>query len=87
MTRFPVQHVGTISWAAAERAYETYSRRYGGDQSLVRLAERAGFGLREFADLYHGFDGRCLNREYLIVLVSQDKDVDLRVHAHLLVKP
>jgi len=37
----------TIPWALAERAYADYSRRYGTDQSLERLAQRGGFGPKE----------------------------------------
>ena len=50
--RFPIQGGLTVSWSAAERAYHDYARRYGRGQSLERLAERGGFGLREFAMLY-----------------------------------
>lgn len=37
----------SIPWSLAERAYVDYSRRYGTDQSLERLAQRGGFGLKE----------------------------------------
>ena len=50
--RFPIQGGLTVSWPAAERAYHTYARHFGRAQSLERLAERGGFGLREFAMLY-----------------------------------
>jgi len=39
-----------IPWRLAEIVYEEYSRRYGTDQSLERIAERGGFGLLEIAD-------------------------------------
>lgn len=51
--RFPIQGGLTVSWAAAaERAYDSYSRSFGKDQSLERLAERHGFGVLEFVHLY-----------------------------------
>ncbi|RKG97833.1 hypothetical protein D7V97_33845 [Corallococcus sp. CA053C] len=37
----------SIPWSLAERAYIDYSRRYGTDQTLERLAERGGFGPTE----------------------------------------
>ena len=39
-----------IPWRLAEIVYEGYSRRYGTDQSLERIAERGGFGILEIAD-------------------------------------
>lgn len=33
-----------IPWGMAEEAYAVYSRRYGSEQSLERIAERGGFG-------------------------------------------
>ncbi|MBZ4373250.1 hypothetical protein [Corallococcus sp. AS-1-6] len=33
----------TTPWSLAERAYADYSRRYGTDQSLERIAQRGGF--------------------------------------------
>lgn len=50
--RFPLQGGLTISWTAAERAFEYYVRLFGTSQSLERLAERGGFSLLEFAALY-----------------------------------
>lgn len=41
----------TIPWWLAEIAYREYVRRYGGKQSLQRLAERGGFGREELLDL------------------------------------
>lgn len=55
--RLPIQNTGTVSWKAAERAYENYARRHGRSQSMERMAERGGFGLQEFAYLY--YDGRA----------------------------
>ena len=52
--RFPIQHGGMVPWSLAEEAYKTYSRAYGSQQSLVRLAERAGFGGLEFLMLLDG---------------------------------
>ena len=37
----------TIPWWLAEEAYKWYSKRFGEDQSLERLAERGGFGRDE----------------------------------------
>lgn len=49
MKRFPIQGAGglTIPWKVAEQAYAVYSRRYGCEQSLERIAERGGFGVEE----------------------------------------
>jgi len=44
----------TIPYWLAEEAYKTYSKRYGTDQSLERLAERAGFGREELLMLLRG---------------------------------
>lgn len=52
--RFPIQGGLTITWEAAERAYENYARRFGREQSLKRMAERGGFGIREYAWLWNG---------------------------------
>ena len=74
--RFPIQGGSTVSWAAAERAYESYVMCYGRDQSLERLAERGGFGLCEFADLYNGGNGRGrLLSEGQITLILACADV------------
>ena len=48
MNRTPA---GQVPWKVAERAYEVYSPLYGTDQSLERLAERAGFGWGELGIL------------------------------------
>lgn len=40
----------TVPWWLAELAYRDYSRRYGKQQSLARLAERGGFGREELID-------------------------------------
>lgn len=53
---FPIQHGEPIPWTAAEKAYQTYAKLYGRQQSLERLAERGGFGLKEWACLYLGHD-------------------------------
>ena len=51
---FPLQKcdVSEIPWRVAEKAYQEYSRLYGTDQSLERLAERGGFGEWEMDNLY-----------------------------------
>jgi hypothetical protein len=52
------QHIrpmpSTIPWWLAEIAYEYYSRRYGTQQSLERLAERGGFGRKELVMFIQG---------------------------------
>lgn len=48
----------TVPWSVAEAAYAVYSARYGGSQSLERLAERGGFGRDELLLLLDG--GRYL---------------------------
>lgn len=51
---FPVQgtydgkeNPSSIPWWLAEIAYQEYSRRFGTQQSLTRLAQRGGFGRAE----------------------------------------
>ena len=57
---FPIQQSEPVPWSYAERAYRTYSARFGIQQSLERLAERGGFGLEEFSCLYVGHvPGEC----------------------------
>lgn len=57
---FPIQQSEPVPWGYAERAYRTYSARFGTQQSLERLAERGGFGLEEFSCLYLGHvPGEC----------------------------
>jgi len=53
---FPIQGGFRIPWWAAERAYKTYARHFGTDQSLERLAQRGGFGLTEWGLLYAGLN-------------------------------
>lgn len=43
-----------IPWWLAEKAYETYSKKFGTSQSLDRLAERGGFGREELVWLLKG---------------------------------
>jgi hypothetical protein len=48
----------------ADRAWATYSGRYGRDQSVERLAERGGFSWGEMDDLFPGWrDETCRWRE------------------------
>ena len=47
---FPIQNGGSIPWWLAEEAYEYYHSKWPG-QSLERLAERSGFGVRELLGL------------------------------------
>ena len=42
----------TVPWIVGEIAYNEYARRYGTQQSLERLAERAGFGQGEMDDQF-----------------------------------
>ena len=51
---FPLLQGGRVDWPAAEQAYRDYARRYGAQQSLELLAQRGGFGLIEFCELYRG---------------------------------
>lgn len=37
----------TIPWWLAEEAYKEYKRRFGGDQSLERIAARGGWARQE----------------------------------------
>ena len=45
-----------IPWWLAQIAHAEYVRRYGGQQSLERMAERGGFGRQELLDLLHYAD-------------------------------
>jgi len=63
---FPIQsqrgakpHPLMIPWAIAELAYSVYSQRYGREQSLEGLAERAGFGPGEMDDFLPDWRERC----------------------------
>lgn len=59
---FPIQadhgrhkrSAGSVPWSVAEVAYQTYSKLYGSNQSLERLAERGGFGWSELVNLIQG---------------------------------
>ncbi len=44
----------TIPWWLAEEAYLSYTRHFGTQQSLERLAERGGFGRQELLGLLRG---------------------------------
>lgn len=48
---------GTITWAEHLKAYETYSARYGTEQSALQLVERSGFSYDELVT-YLGHDPR-----------------------------
>jgi hypothetical protein len=52
--RFPISGGLTISRQSAEKAFETYARLFGADQTLERIGDRGGFGLQEFVWLYRG---------------------------------
>jgi len=76
--RFPIQNDGTVPWSEAEKAYETYARFFGTDQSLERLAQRGGFGIAEFCWLYVGKNPIGQQEEnthrIILVVVRQLKD-------------
>lgn len=55
--RFPMFDGGTIPWAVAEAAYEEYRVKFGGAQTLDRIAERGGFGDEELVWLLKGAPG------------------------------
>jgi len=42
---------GLIDWEEHEKAWEEYSKRFGNDQSAVRIAERGGFSYNELREL------------------------------------
>ena len=54
MDNFPILQGGgiTIPWNVAEQAYLGYVKKYGTGQSLLRLAQRGGFGVEEM-DEFH----------------------------------
>lgn len=43
-----------VDWRLGELAYSYYAKRNGTSQSLERLAQRAGFGVAEFAFMLLG---------------------------------
>lgn len=47
---------GEVPWSVAALAYEVYSRKYGKQQSLERLAQRGGFSWGELVWLLRGGD-------------------------------
>lgn len=47
---FPIQNGGSIPWWLAEIAFEYYHENWR-EQSLERIAERGGFGIRELIAL------------------------------------
>lgn len=55
----PARSHAPIPWVVAERAYADYSRRYGTEQTLERLAERGGFGCREMDTHAPGWEEEC----------------------------
>lgn len=63
MRRFPLQwhrddkgpRLHSIPWEVAEKAYDSYSSKYGTDQSLERLSERMGFSHSEMDKYYSGW--------------------------------
>lgn len=54
--RAPRREAGWVPWAIAEEAYKVYSKRYGKDQPLERLAQRGGFSWSELVELLRGGD-------------------------------
>lgn len=52
---------GQVPWCVAELAYAEYSRLYGTDQSLQRLADRGGFSWCELVWLLRG---NCSRSEF-----------------------
>jgi hypothetical protein len=71
--RFPIQGGLSISWEAAERAYDHYVKRYGSVQTLQRLAERGGFGVREFVELWYVQKGLAsLETQFAMALAKAD---------------
>lgn len=62
---FPIQGGLRIPMWAAERAYETYAKLFGRDQSLQRLGERGGFGLLEWGALFAGHNPAGMHNQRL----------------------
>jgi len=77
--RFPIQGGLTISMVAAERAYVSYRRMFGGDQSLDRLAERGGFGVMEYVQLYHDIPFRTGRKPSEYQTAQALREGDIRV--------
>jgi hypothetical protein len=42
---------GTIEWSEHEAVWKLYHKKWGGDQTAERMAERAGFSYLEIVDL------------------------------------
>ncbi len=82
---FPIQGGEPVRLWAAERAYITYKKHFGSDQTLERLAERGGFGISEFACLFLGHlpmlhgrhDGlECVEQAYRQVLRARITELE-----------
>lgn len=72
---FRVPFPRTIPWADAEKAYKTYSRRYGTSQSLERLAERAGFGGYEFVQYFYDIKDNSDFWDYCVEYMGAYKEL------------
>jgi hypothetical protein len=66
-----------IPWKMAERAYETYSKKYGDDQSIEDMAKRGGFGWNEFCVLYCGIPPKAQLDYKIIAACANVVVVDL----------
>jgi hypothetical protein len=51
---FPLHPGKGVLRVDAERAYQTYVRNFGEQQTLDRVGERGGFGVAEFVYYFHG---------------------------------
>jgi hypothetical protein len=79
--REPPSLVARIPRSVAERAWVSYARRYGRDQSLDRICERGGFGAGELDMFAPGWREEVSE----LAILRRDRDqarADARVLAH-----
>jgi len=63
-----------IPWAVHLRIYEQYAKRFGTNQSAMRVAERGGFSVEEADKLYPAWRDEC---EELLILRARVKRLEI----------
>lgn len=71
-----------IPWWLAEEAYLEYSKLYGSEQSLERLAERGGFYVEEMHDLRPGWKEAASGVEAYELFVKAAEETIARADDH-----
>lgn len=56
-----------IPWGVHEKVYQKYASIYGTCQSMERISQRGGFGVKEIRELYPEWDNT-------ILIAKQDSD-------------